>query len=51
MSWTSKGKRFRPLGAVWSSNPEKAERTIKKTFSSSQKRTLASVGAKRYYNR
>jgi len=51
MSWTSKGKYFKPLGAVWSSNPEKAERTIKNTFSSGQKRTLARVGAKRYYNR
>jgi hypothetical protein len=49
MSWTGKGKYFKPLGAVWSSNPEKAERTIKKTFNSYQKRTLAKVGAKRYY--
>jgi hypothetical protein len=48
MSWTSKGKKFKPLGAVWSSNPEKAERTIKKNFSANQKRTLARVGAKRY---
>jgi len=50
MSWTSKGKYFKPLGAVWSSNPEKAERTVKRTFNSNQKRTLARVGAKRYHN-
>jgi hypothetical protein len=49
MSWTGKGKYFRPLGAVWSSNPEKAERTIKRTFNSHQKRTLAAEGARRHY--
>jgi len=47
--WTSKGSYFRPLGAVWSSNPEKAERTIKRTFTSSQKRSLARYGARKYH--
>lgn len=28
--YTSRGSWFKPLGAVWSSNPRKAEKTIKK---------------------
>lgn len=46
-TWTGKGKYFRPLGAVWSSNPEKAEKTIKK-MSPAQKRAIGREGAKRY---
>ena len=48
MAWTNKGKYFRPMGAVWSSNPEKAERTIKK-MSSSQKRSFGRAAARKYY--
>ncbi len=44
--WISKGKNFRPIGAVWSSNPEKAERTIKK-MNSSQKRAFGRAAAKK----
>ena len=49
-SWTSKGKSFRPMGAFYSSNPEKAERTIK-GLSASQKRYLARGAAMRYKKR
>ena len=45
--WTSRGKNFRPMGAVWSSNPEKAERTIK-GYSAAQKRAFARRAAQRY---
>ena len=47
--WVSKGKRFRPIGAVWSNNPEKAEQTIKR-MSSGQKRAFGRAAARRYKN-
>ena len=46
-TWTGKGKRFKPIGALWSSNPAKAEKTIKK-LSPAKKRSLGRLGAKRY---
>jgi predicted GIY-YIG superfamily endonuclease len=46
-TWTGKGKFFRPVGALWSSNPAKAEKTIKK-MSPAKKRALGRLGAKRY---
>ena len=49
-TWVGKGKSFRPIGAVWSSNPSKAERTVKK-MSSTQKRNFGRMGAKRYYKK
>ncbi|MBW2984760.1 hypothetical protein KY361_06590 [Candidatus Woesearchaeota archaeon] len=49
-SWVGKGKWIRPLGAVWSSNPEKAERTIKR-MSSKGKRVIGAIGARRYKKR
>jgi hypothetical protein len=49
-SWVSKGKKFRPIGAVWSSNPEKAERTIKR-MTPAQKRAIGREGARRYYKK
>jgi predicted GIY-YIG superfamily endonuclease len=47
-SWVGKGTYFKPLGAVWSSNAPKAEKTIK-SFSSDQKRSFGSYAARRYY--
>lgn len=49
-TWTGKGTFFKPLGAFFSRNPEKAERTIKglKPF---QKRYLARGAAMRYNKR
>lgn len=49
-TWTGKGKSFRPVGAVWSSNPSKAERTLK-SKSSSQKRSFGKYAAKKYRKR
>ena len=49
-TWTGKGKSFRPIGAVWSSNPRKAERTVKK-MSSKQKRNFGRMAAKRYHKK
>src|SRR3989338_1567988 len=46
-TWVSKGKYFKPLGAIWSSNVSKAERTIKR-MSPEQKRAIAREGARRY---
>ena len=46
-TWVSKGTYVRPMGAVWSSNPTKAEKTIKK-MSSTQKRSFARYAAKKY---
>ena len=46
-SWVSKGKFFRPIGAVWSSNPEKAEKTIK-NLSSKSKREIFRKGARKF---
>lgn len=37
--YLKRGKKNKPLGAVWSSNPEKAEKTIK-GMSSSEKRAF-----------
>lgn len=49
-TWVGKGKSFKPIGAVWSSNPAKAERTVKKMLPS-QKRNFGRMGAKRYYKK
>ncbi len=49
-TWVSKGKYFKPLGGLWSNNPEKAERTIKRLDNYS-KRALAKKGAINYYKR
>ena len=49
-TWTGKGNSFKPIGAVWSSNPRKAEKTVKK-MSPSQKRSFGRMGAKRYYKK
>ncbi|KAJ3267723.1 hypothetical protein HDV01_004367 [Terramyces sp. JEL0728] len=49
-TWVGKGKFFKPLGAVWSRNAHKAEKTIKK-MSSTQKRRFGRMAAKRYYRR
>ena len=49
-SWVSKGKYFKPIGAVWSSNPRKAERTIKK-MTPQKKRSFGRYGAKKYHRR
>src|SRR3989344_3137836 len=46
-SWTSRGTYFRPIGAVWSNNPDKAERTVK-GMSPEQKRNFGREGARRY---
>lgn len=45
--YTSKGIWFRPLGAVWSANPRKAEKTIKR-MSSRRKRIFGYFAARRY---
>lgn len=45
--YTSRGTWFRPLGAIWSSNPRKAEQTIKH-MSSRRKRLLGYFAARRY---
>ncbi|EMR75241.1 hypothetical protein MBGDF03_00585 [Thermoplasmatales archaeon SCGC AB-540-F20] len=49
-TWTGKGKSFRPIGAVWSSNPSKAEKTVKK-MSPTQKRNFGRYGARTYYKK
>jgi len=49
-TWVGKGKSFRPIGAVWSSNPSKAERTVKK-LSPVKKRSFGRYGAKTYYKK
>ena len=46
-SYVGKGTAFKPLGAVWSSNARKAEKTIKK-MSSAQKRSFAQFAAKKF---
>jgi predicted GIY-YIG superfamily endonuclease len=48
--YTSSGIWFRPLGAVWSRNPRKAEKTIK-SWSSSRKRAFGSFAARKYKER
>ena len=47
--WVSKGKSFRGIGATWSSNPEKAERTLK-SRSSGQKKAFGRSAARKYSN-
>jgi len=47
--WISKGRSFRGMGAVWSPNPEKVERTVKR-MNSSQKRTFGRAAAREYYD-
>jgi len=49
-TWTGRGRFFRPIGARWSSNPEKAERTLK-GMSSEQKRNFGRSGARSYYRK
>jgi predicted GIY-YIG superfamily endonuclease len=49
-TYVGKGKFFKPLGAVWSSNARKAEKTIKK-MTSTQKRSFGKYAAKKYYSR
>lgn len=46
-SWVSRGKFFRPIGAVWSSNPDKAEKTIKK-LSPKSKIEIGRKGARKF---
>lgn len=46
-TWVGKGTAFKPLGAIYSRNPDKAERTIKK-LKPHQKRYLARGGAMRF---
>jgi len=49
-TWMGKGKSFKPIGAVWSSNSSKAERTVKK-MSPTQKRNFGRMGARMYYKK
>jgi predicted GIY-YIG superfamily endonuclease len=48
--YTSRGSYFKPLGAVWSSNPAKAERTVKK-MTPAQKRAFGYAAARAYHSR
>ena len=48
--YTSRGTWFKPLGAVWSSNPRKAEKTIK-SMNSAQKRAFGYAAARSYHSR
>ncbi|KAJ3323909.1 hypothetical protein HDV06_000885 [Boothiomyces sp. JEL0866] len=48
-TWVGKGIYFKPLGAVWSRNVYKAEKTIKK-MTPAQKRWFGRMAAKRYLN-
>ena len=48
--YTSRGSWFKPIGAVWSSNPRKAEKTIKK-MSASRKRAFGYAAARSYHAR
>jgi predicted GIY-YIG superfamily endonuclease len=49
-SWVGRGTFFNPIGAIYSSNPRKAERTIK-AMSSSQKRSFGYYCARKYHER
>ena len=49
-AWTSRGTFFRPLGAVWSSNPRKAEKTIK-GYTAEEKRAFGRAAAAKYKKR
>lgn len=46
-TWVSKGTNFKPMGAIFSRNPDKAERTIKK-LKPHQKKYLTRGGAMKY---
>jgi predicted GIY-YIG superfamily endonuclease len=48
--WTGRGSWFRPLGAVWSTNPRKAEKTLKR-MSPFKKRVFWGWAAKRYHDK
>ncbi|MEK6827488.1 MAG: hypothetical protein AABX99_03325 [Nanoarchaeota archaeon] len=47
-TWVGKGLNFKPLGAFFSKNPEKAEKTIK-NLKPHQKKYLARGAAIKYY--
>jgi len=49
LSWANRGTYFRPIGVVWSSNPEKSERTIKR-MNPYQKRAVGREGARICYD-
>ncbi|KAJ1511369.1 hypothetical protein HMI55_006625 [Coelomomyces lativittatus] len=49
-SWVGKDTYFKPLGAVWSSNVRKAEKTVK-SFSIYQKKSFGCYSSRLYYNR
>ncbi len=49
-TWVSKGTYFKPTGAFFSRNPEKAERTVK-SLKPHQKRYLARGAAMRFKKR
>jgi predicted GIY-YIG superfamily endonuclease len=48
--FTSSGTNFRPIGALWSSNPRKAERTLK-SRTPAQKRAFGRYAASKYKKR
>lgn len=48
-AYTRRGTWFRPLAAMWSSNPRKAEKTIKR-MSRTRKISLARFVARKYYS-
>lgn len=48
--YTSSGVSFKPLGAIWSNNPRKAEETLKKK-TPSQKRAFGRYCASKYKNK
>lgn len=48
--YTSRGSWFKPIGAVWSSNPRKAEKTIKR-MRPAQKRAFGYAAARSYRSR
>ena len=45
--FTSSGTNFKPIGAVWSQNPRKAEQTVKK-MNPKQKRAFGRAAARKY---
>jgi predicted GIY-YIG superfamily endonuclease len=49
-TWTGGGSFFKPIGARWSSNASKAERTVKQ-MSPEQKRAFGRSGARKYYRK
>jgi len=46
-SWVGRGIHFKPIGAVWSRNPEKTEKTVK-SMKPEQKINFGKLGARRY---